>query len=134
LFLVRRGTPTAIDVELESVAGGSSCCSAQRTEQIRVELGYTRDVVIEDRRAVGDGTVSLAKRTKATVGTGTASLARRTMATGSGAGPSLARRTRVLTSEDVDGWRRRRGRRIRRGRGRRQLVDEGCRDRRDDDE
>ena len=34
-----------------------------RTEQVRVEVGYTRNLVIEDRRTVGDGTVSLATRT-----------------------------------------------------------------------
>ena len=42
---------------------GVRCSFAQGTEEIGVELGYTRDLVIEDRRAVGDGTVSLAKRT-----------------------------------------------------------------------
>jgi hypothetical protein len=36
---------------------------AQGSEQIRVEVGDTRNLVVEDRRAVGDGTVSLAKRT-----------------------------------------------------------------------
>ena len=36
---------------------------AHGTEQSRIELGHTRKLVVEDRRAVGDGTVSLAKRT-----------------------------------------------------------------------
>jgi hypothetical protein len=65
LFLVLRGTPTAIDEELDPVVRGIRCSLAQGTEQIRVEVGYTRNLVIKDRRAVGDGTVSLAKRTTA---------------------------------------------------------------------
>jgi hypothetical protein len=60
LLLVLRGTPAAVDDELDPVLCGISCCLAQGTEQIRVEVGYTRKPVIEDRRAVGDGTVSLA--------------------------------------------------------------------------
>ena len=63
LFLVLRGTPAAIDEELDAVARGIGCSLAQGTEQIWVEVGYTRNLVIEDRRAVGDGTVSLARRT-----------------------------------------------------------------------
>ena len=63
MFLVLRGTPAAIDEELDPVVCGISCSLAQGTEQIRVEFGYTRNLFIEDRRAVGDGTVSLAKRT-----------------------------------------------------------------------
>ena len=63
LRLVLRGTPAAIDVKLHAVVRGVSCSLAQGTEQIRVEVGYTRNLVIEDRRAVGDGTLSLAKRT-----------------------------------------------------------------------
>ena len=63
MLLILRGTPAAIDDELDPVACAIGCCSAQGTEQIRVELGYTRNLVIEDRRAIGDGTVGLAKRT-----------------------------------------------------------------------
>ena len=63
LVLVLRGTPATIDEELDPVVRGISCSLAQGTEQIVVEVGYTRNLVIEDRRAVGDGTVSLAKRT-----------------------------------------------------------------------
>ena len=63
LILVLRGTPATIDEELDPVVRGISCSLAQGTEQIRVEVGYTRNLVIKDRRAVGDGTVSLAKRT-----------------------------------------------------------------------
>ena len=63
MFLVLRGTPAAIDEELDPVVCGISCSPAQGTEESWVEIGYTRNLVIEDRRAVGDGTVSLAKRT-----------------------------------------------------------------------
>ena len=63
LLLVLRGTPAAIDVELDPVDCGISCSLAQGTEESWIEVGYTRNLVIEDRRAVGDGTVSLAKRT-----------------------------------------------------------------------
>ena len=63
MLLVLRGTPAAIDIELDASGRGVSCSLAQGTEQIRVEVGYTRNLVIEDRRAVGHDTVSLAKRT-----------------------------------------------------------------------
>jgi hypothetical protein len=62
LILVLRGTPTAIDEELDPVGRGISCSLAQGSEQIGVEVGYTRNLVIKDRRAVADGTVSLAER------------------------------------------------------------------------
>jgi hypothetical protein len=66
---------------------------AQGTEQIRVEVGYARNLVVKDRRAVGNGTVSLAKRTtvltdRRAVGDGTV---------------RLAKRTTVLTPKGVDG-------------------------------
>jgi hypothetical protein len=38
---------------------------AQRTEERWIKVGYTWNLVIEDRRAVGNGTVGLAKRTTA---------------------------------------------------------------------
>ena len=63
LLLVLRGTPATVDEELDPVVRGISRGLAQGTEEIRVEVGYTRNLVVEDRRAVGDGTVSLAKRT-----------------------------------------------------------------------
>jgi len=63
LILVLRRTPATIDDELDPVARGIRCSSAQGTEQSRIKLGYSRNLVIEDRRAVGDGTVSLAKGT-----------------------------------------------------------------------
>ena len=56
---------------------------AQGALESRVEPGYTRNLVIEDRRPVGDGTVSLAKwATGLTVS---------------------SRRTKVLTARDADG-------------------------------
>ena len=42
-----------------------SCGLAQGTEKSWIKVGYTRNAVIEDRRAVGYGTVILAKRTTA---------------------------------------------------------------------
>jgi hypothetical protein len=80
LILVLRGTPATIDDEVDPVVRGIGCGLAQGTEQIWVEVGYTRNLVVEDRRAVGDGTVGLAKRTT-----------------------GLSAKTVVLTAKDVDG-------------------------------
>jgi hypothetical protein len=63
LILVLRGAPSAVDVELDAVVRGISCSMAQGTEESWIKVGYSRNLVIKDRRAVGDGTVSLAKRT-----------------------------------------------------------------------
>ena len=63
LFLVRRGTPAAVDDELDPVARGISRGLAQGIEESRIEVGHTRNLVVEDRRAVGDGAVGLAERT-----------------------------------------------------------------------
>jgi hypothetical protein len=63
LFLVLRGTPTALDVELDPVAPGVRCGPAESTEKSWIKVGHGRNLVIQDRRAVGDGTASLAKRT-----------------------------------------------------------------------
>ena len=63
MFLIPRGTPAAIDVERDPVGRGISCRLAQGTQEVPIKLGDTRNLVIEDRRAIGDGTVSLAKRT-----------------------------------------------------------------------
>jgi hypothetical protein len=63
LVLVRGGAPATIDEELDPVARGISCSSAQGTEESWIKLGYTWNLVIKDRRAVGHGAVSLAKRT-----------------------------------------------------------------------
>ena len=63
MLLVPRGTPATIDEELDAVGRGISCSLAQGTEESWIKVGYTRNLIIEDRRAGGDGTVSLAKRT-----------------------------------------------------------------------
>ncbi len=63
LFLVLRGTPATIDGELDPVVRGISCSLAQGTEESWIKVGYTRNLVIKDRHAVGEGTVSPAKRT-----------------------------------------------------------------------
>ena len=61
--MVLRRTPATIDEELDPAVRGIGCSLAQGTEQIGVEVGDTRSLVIKDGRAVGDGTVSLANRT-----------------------------------------------------------------------
>ena len=63
MLLVLRRTPATVDDELDPVVRGIRCRLAQGTEQIGVEVGDTRNRVVEDRRAVGDGTAGLAKRT-----------------------------------------------------------------------
>jgi hypothetical protein len=80
LFLVRRGAPAAIDEELDSVDCGIGCSLAQGTKESRIEVGDTRNLVIEDRRSVGDGTVSVVECTTV-----------------------LTAKTTVLTAKDVDG-------------------------------
>jgi hypothetical protein len=62
LLLVLRGTPATVDDELDAVVRCVRRGLAQGAEERRTEFGDTRNLVIEDRRAVGDGTVSLAKR------------------------------------------------------------------------
>jgi hypothetical protein len=63
LLLVRRGAPATVDDELDPVVRGIRRGLAQGTEESWIKLGYTRDLVVEDRRAVGDATVGLAERT-----------------------------------------------------------------------
>ena len=93
LILVLRGTPAAIDDELDPVVRGVGCSLAQGSEQIGVEVGYTRNLVVEDRRAVGDGTVSLAKVTTVPAGKSTVL---------TGGTKVLTANTTVLTAKDVD--------------------------------
>ena len=62
-FLVRRGTPAAVDNEPDAVARGSRCGPAEGIEEGRIKVGHAWNLVIEDRRAVGYGSVSLAQRT-----------------------------------------------------------------------
>jgi hypothetical protein len=105
LILVRGGAPAAVDNELDAVGCGIGCGPAQGSEEGWIELGHARNRVVEDRRAGGDGTVS------------------------------LARRTTVLTARGADRWcspRRRRRRRGRaRSRRRQRLGPEGHGDRRE---
>jgi hypothetical protein len=63
LLLVPRGTPATIDEELDPVGRGIGCGLAQDTEERWIEVGYARNLVIEDGCAVGDGAVSLADHT-----------------------------------------------------------------------
>ena len=65
LLLVRRGAPAAVDVEPDPVGRGIGRRPAQGAEQVGVEVGHGRDLVVEDRRAVGDGAVGLAERAAA---------------------------------------------------------------------
>jgi hypothetical protein len=61
LLLVLRGAPTAIDDELDPVVRGISRGSPQGTKERWVNVGHTRNRVVKDRRAGGNGTVSLAE-------------------------------------------------------------------------
>ncbi len=79
-LLVLRRTPAAVDDELDPLVCGMGCSLAQGTEESWIEVGYTRNLVIKDRRAVADGTASLAKRTTV-----------------------LTAKTTVLTARDVSG-------------------------------
>jgi hypothetical protein len=87
LLLIRRRTPAAVDEELDAVVRRIGRRPAQGTEQSRIEVGHTGNVVVEDRRAVGDGTVGLAERTTGLTG-------KTTVLTGKTPGP---------TARDVDG-------------------------------
>src|SRR5262245_6754310 len=64
LFLVFRGTPAAVDVQLDPVAGRVRRSLAKGTEESWVELGHGRILVVEDRHAVGDDTVSLTEHSR----------------------------------------------------------------------
>src|SRR5688572_15399741 len=101
LFLVLRGTPATIDEELDPVVRGISCSLAQGTEESWIKVGYTRNLVIEDRRAAGDGTVSLAKRTTVLTAKTTVLTAKTTVLTAKTT--VLTAKTTVLTAKDVDG-------------------------------
>jgi hypothetical protein len=92
LLLVLRGTPAAVDDELDPVARSIRCSLAQGAEEGWIKVGYGRKIVIEGRRAVGNGTVSLAKRT--TLAERTRRAKRTTV---------LTAKTTVLTAMDVGG-------------------------------
>ena len=63
MLLVLRGTPATVYEEPDPVVRGISCGLAQGTEESWINVGYTRNRVIEDRRAGRDGTVGPTKRT-----------------------------------------------------------------------
>ena len=54
-FLVGRGAPAAVDLEPDTVVFGIGRSAAQGRQQVGVEVRDGRDLVIEDRRAVGNG-------------------------------------------------------------------------------
>ena len=59
VLLVRGRTPAAVDEELDPVVRGIGRCPAKGTEERGIEVGDARNRGIQDRRAVGDGTVGL---------------------------------------------------------------------------
>jgi hypothetical protein len=67
-LLIFLGAPAAGDKEVHAVAPGIGRSPAQGGEQIGVEVGYTRNLIDEDRRSVRDGTVSLAEPTTGLTG------------------------------------------------------------------
>jgi hypothetical protein len=81
-FLLLRGTPAAVDGELDAVVSGIRCSSMQGVEERRVQVGYPRDFFVKDRRAIGDATITFVK--------GTAEVTARDL------------RFMVLTAKDVD--------------------------------
>ena len=60
-----RGTPAAVDVELDAVVGGIRCRPAQGTEESRIKVGDA-GTCRRRRRAVGDGTVGTSRTASAT--------------------------------------------------------------------
>jgi hypothetical protein len=62
LRLVRDRTPSTVDLERDAAPGCIGRSSSEGVEQARIEVGHGRDRVIEDRGAIGDETVSFAKR------------------------------------------------------------------------
>jgi hypothetical protein len=101
LSLIVPGTPATVDDELDPVVRGIGCCPAQGTEESWIEVGYTRNLVIEDRRAVGDGTVGHAKSTTVLTAKTTVLTAKTTVLTAKTT--VLTAKTTVLTARDVDG-------------------------------
>ncbi len=90
MFLVLRGTPAAVDDELDAVVCGIRCSVVQGKKESWIKVGYTRNLVIQDRRAVGDGAVSLAERANV-------------LAAKDDGVVSLAERATVLTAKDAGG-------------------------------
>jgi hypothetical protein len=94
LILILRGAPATSYIELDPVVRGVTCSLAQGTKESWIKVGYSRNPVIEDRRAVRDGAVSLAKHT-------TVLTAKTTVLTAQTTG--LTAKTTRLTAKDVDG-------------------------------
>jgi hypothetical protein len=65
LLLVLRRAPAAVDVELDAVVCGIRRGLAQGAEESGIEVGDTRNSLVEDRRGVGDDTVGRARLTTA---------------------------------------------------------------------
>jgi hypothetical protein len=63
LLLVGRGTPAAVHEELDADSRGIGRSPAQGPEKTWIEVGHAWNPVVEDGRAVRDGTVGLAERT-----------------------------------------------------------------------
>ena len=105
LLLVRRGTPAAVDVELDPVARGIRRGPAQRTEESSLKVGYTRDLIVKDRCAFGDDTIGLAEPSTALTAKDAAPRGRCRSRRG------FAKRTAILTAKDVEAWGCRRDRR-----------------------
>jgi hypothetical protein len=97
LFLILRGTPAAVDDELDPVACGVGCSLAQGGKEGGIKVGYGRKIVIEDGRAVGDGTVRFAKRTTVLAGKDERTVRRARRVT------VLAVKETLLTVRDVGG-------------------------------
>src|SRR5205807_2727597 len=63
LFLVPRGTPATVDEELDPVGRGIGRGSAQGSEQIGIEVGHGRNLVVEDGHGVRHSAMRLAEGT-----------------------------------------------------------------------
>ncbi len=82
MLLVLRGTPATIDEEPDPVVRCILGGSAQGVEERWIEVGYSRNLPVEDRRAARDGAVGLAERTAVLTAKSGSSL--RTAPTGGG--------------------------------------------------
>jgi hypothetical protein len=63
LLLILRGTPATVDDEPDAVVRGPGGSVAQGSKERWIKIGHTGNGVVEDRRAVGEGAVSLAQET-----------------------------------------------------------------------
>ena len=60
--LVRRGAPATVDNDSDPIPCGIRGRVAERLEQIWIEVGHGRNVIIECRQADRDGAIRLANR------------------------------------------------------------------------